>query len=508
MSAAWLAHALGVGVLLAAAGAALERGLALAGRPTRWAWLGVMVGVVALVAISPLRPSGSAGTPAGVVVAPAPSGLEPQVEPEVGLAWAGAIASAFATIRGAFQSRLEAASRAASAVDGPGPRRAFLGLWLLASGALLALFALTVVRLRRARRSWPVARVGEEQVRIAPMDGPALMGIVRPEIVLPAWLLDADPDRVALVVRHEQEHARAGDHLLLAVGGVILVLLPWHPAVWWMHRRLRGAVEMDCDGRVLRRGAPKGAYGALLLDMAGRRVRLPLGASALAGVPTHLERRILAMTRKPPRHAAPGTAAFVGAASLLALLACGAELPTTTEVEAMDVAAVEATLTARGVYPAAGAVRYVVDGAKVAPEAARALSPERIARGEVRKSGEAEGTQLIQITTVDGVISPSGKLIEASSQDVPAIVAKDDGGVIVRARADTGEIRLAGPSSFDGLLIVNGEAVARDVLGRIRPGDIESIEVVKGAAATQAHDEPAARNGVIRITLKPGVTVR
>ncbi|HSW31837.1 MAG TPA: hypothetical protein VLH75_20305 [Longimicrobiales bacterium] len=44
--------------------------------------------------------------------------------------------------------------------------------------------------------------------------------------------------------------------------------------------------------------------------------------------------------------------------------------------------------------------------------------------------------------------------------------------------------------------------------GGLGDPDIASIEVVKGAAAVQAYDDPAAHNGVIRITLTPGITFR
>ncbi|MFP4622689.1 MAG: M56 family metallopeptidase, partial [Gemmatimonadota bacterium] len=47
-------------------------------------------------------------------------------------------------------------------------------------------------------------------VRVAPAAGPAVMGLRCPEIVVPAWLLEASPEEQRLVVLHEREHLRAG----------------------------------------------------------------------------------------------------------------------------------------------------------------------------------------------------------------------------------------------------------------------------------------------------------
>ena len=72
------------------------------------------------------------------------------------------------------------------------------------------------------------------------------------------WLLRRAPDEQRIVLAHEAEHVRARDPLLLAAGCAGVALLPWHPVSWWLLARLRLAVELDCDRRVLRRGvAPR-----------------------------------------------------------------------------------------------------------------------------------------------------------------------------------------------------------------------------------------------------------
>jgi outer membrane cobalamin receptor len=60
--------------------------------------------------------------------------------------------------------------------------------------------------------------------------------------------------------------------------------------------------------------------------------------------------------------------------------------------------------------------------------------------------------------------------------------------------------------SFNGVLLLNGVRVNNSELGSIQPGDIVSVEVVKGDAARKLYADSAAANGVIRITTRSGST--
>jgi hypothetical protein len=73
--------------------------------------------------------------------------------------------------------------------------------------------------------------------------------------------------------------------------------MPWNVALWWQVLRLRVAVELDCDARVLQ-NADARSYGDLLLEAARpRRGSSLAGATAFAERASQLERRIRVLGR-------------------------------------------------------------------------------------------------------------------------------------------------------------------------------------------------------------------
>ena len=103
----------------------------------------------------------------------------------------------------------------------------------------------------------------------------------------------------SMVFRHEREHIAAGDLLVLRAAFFLLSLAPWNLPLWWFLRRLRLALEMDCDARVLKGGADLKAYGESLLFVSEHRPRTPLAGTALTETVSQLERRIQFMIQKP-----------------------------------------------------------------------------------------------------------------------------------------------------------------------------------------------------------------
>lgn len=77
---------------------------------------------------------------------------------------------------------------------------------------------------------------------------PMVVGWVRPLLLMPAGLLSGlDPTAVEALLAHELAHIRRHDYLVNFTQCVVEILLFYHPAVWWISRRVRTERELCCD---------------------------------------------------------------------------------------------------------------------------------------------------------------------------------------------------------------------------------------------------------------------
>ena len=177
-------------------------------------------------------------------------------------------------------------------------------LWALSSAAMMLGIVGTSLRFQRISKHWPAVQVNGRSIKVAERIGPALFGVLRPQVILPRWLLDAPSVMRSIVIAHEESHLAAQDSRLLIVAQLIVALAPWNLPAWWQLRRLRYAIEVDCDARVLQTSIDVVSYGEALLAIAEhqQRLRLPFGAVALTEPSSQLERRIRVMLSKTPRN--------------------------------------------------------------------------------------------------------------------------------------------------------------------------------------------------------------
>ena len=243
MIAAWMLYCTGVALLLGAAAAAVEQTARLLGRPGRWLWAGALVATLAVPLAARYRPSGFQS-----VAIPIPTAQ-----------------SASATRASPLMTTARSGALPRRSVSWDDLDRPLVVLWGVLSLSLLGFFGVGAVRLRRLGRHWRPAAIDGTPVLLSASLGPAVIGVVRCRLVVPAWTLELEPSLRELMLAHEREHVRAGDPRLLAAAGLLLVLMPWNPGLWWQWRRLRLAVEMDCDARVLRGNPDRARYGNLLL---------------------------------------------------------------------------------------------------------------------------------------------------------------------------------------------------------------------------------------------------
>ncbi|HET9011951.1 MAG TPA: M56 family metallopeptidase [Gemmatimonadaceae bacterium] len=487
MSAGWLVYALVTGAAIALAASALD-GLARARRwPTRWIWAGAMLATLGVV-FSAAFARGDAGPVA--LPTPIASGAAASAA-----AQSSALVSLVRDVGAIVDSGLIVVAAAAARWVPATPAGAAGVAWLLAVVAALATLGFVHVRLQRARRAWPSAELHGRRVLVAPTEGPAVVGVVRPEIVVPRWLLARDAEEQRLVLAHEDEHVRARDHLLLGGACVAVALMPWHPVAWWSLSRLRLGIELDCDARVLRRGVHARSYGEMLIDLAGQCSGFRVGATALADKTSHLERRLLAMKPITKRFALVRSGALCGAAALSLVVACEARVPTSAEIQSMDVAGAERTAARTGLIDAIHGVKteFYVNGAKVTAAEAHAVPASDIATVDVRKGKGAGDASVISIRTV--ATSAGGMKYRSASPDG----APSPAGVGLKGQHDK---MMSSHDTFSGIVLIDGARADAAAFHRLDPQDIVAVEIIKGDAAAQLSSEPAAKSGIVKVTTK------
>src|SRR5688572_19698161 len=175
-----------------------------------------------------------------------------------------------------------------------------LVLWGLATAARVYFL---VARSRRQNASRAPSIVDGVPVVVTDSMGPATVGVLRSRVLVPQWVLALPRVQRRYVLRHEEEHRNSRDSLLLFVASLTLIVLPWNLALWWQLRRLRLAVEMDCDNRVVSALGDANAYGELLFKVAQAASRGPRLQPAFLGAGM-VERRLKALVAPAPlRHA-------------------------------------------------------------------------------------------------------------------------------------------------------------------------------------------------------------
>jgi len=261
----WMIYSIVFGGLCVLAAHALENAARVIGKPTRWIWFAAMTATLGISMMAMYEE---------VIGA---TGLIPRRHGPSWLDWPASSYIRFYDSLPKWDSILSLLMRGSSAI-------------------VAAMFAIAIWRLVQRRRAWQKASLDGHPVLVSDAEGPAIVGFIKSVIVVPKWAL-AENERVrSLIMAHELEHQRSGDHLLSALALVATVIQPWNPAVWWIARRLRVALEVDCDSRVLRRGSDPRTYGLLLLEAGSRAAGCRLPIPALSRPLSSLEERLQIIT--------------------------------------------------------------------------------------------------------------------------------------------------------------------------------------------------------------------
>jgi bla regulator protein blaR1 len=288
---AMIGYVLLVGLLLSAAALAAEFSAKQRGKPRRWIWLATMLASLLLPLIIPnvtvqipdlIKPASSSKS---IVLRDVTSVHVPTAVFDLGMPEVDIRPDSLDLV--------------------------FHRLWWAISLIVLAGLATSGGLLYWRKRRWAHGHLCGTPVLIAPDVGPAVVGLLRPRIVAPAWLLQESPARQQFVLAHEQSHLDAGDPQLLTFALCLLVAMPWNLPMWWQFHRLRRAIEVDCDARVLHGGGNVSEYCDTLIQVGQNQSGYIGAVAAMSESGSFLEQRIRIMLLKPGKWAGVSALAMI-----------------------------------------------------------------------------------------------------------------------------------------------------------------------------------------------------
>jgi hypothetical protein len=120
--------------------------------------------------------------------------------------------------------------------------------------------------IERNQSSRPATLCTSDLVRV-----PTAIGFVKPVIAVPAWVMnELSADELNQILLHELAHLRRWDDWTNLAQKVVRALFFFHPAVWWIEKRVCLEREMACDDAVIAETASPRAYAECLTHLAER----------------------------------------------------------------------------------------------------------------------------------------------------------------------------------------------------------------------------------------------
>jgi beta-lactamase regulating signal transducer with metallopeptidase domain len=100
---------------------------------------------------------------------------------------------------------------------------------------------------------------------------PTAIGLLKPAIVLPAWVLqELSPTELNQILLHELAHLRRYDDWTNLAQQLVKAMFFFHPAVWWIEKKMSFERETACDDAVLAETESPRAYAECLAHLAER----------------------------------------------------------------------------------------------------------------------------------------------------------------------------------------------------------------------------------------------
>lgn len=229
----------------------------------------------------------------------------------------------------AFMPTLQAASDSVQIEAAAGMT---LGAWLIAlwaAGAAASGLNMIGAHLHFLRRLGALAQQGGVHFASGATEGPALLGLFRPRIVVPAdFAARYDAGEQALIIAHETRHAQRGDPFANALIALAQCAFWFNPLVHIAAPRCRFDQELACDADVMQRhpGMAQAYAAAMLKTQFGS---TPVLTTCHWQSSHPLKERIMQLKRTSPtsgrRRAGRIVLAALACSGMLAIVAARAE---------------------------------------------------------------------------------------------------------------------------------------------------------------------------------------
>ena len=242
------------------------------------------------------------------------------------------------------------------------------------------------------------------------VDSLLALGWLKPVVLIPAAaLLALTPEALEVVLIHELEHVRRGDFLANVLQTFAEALLFYHPAVWWLSRRIRQEREHCCDDAAVQACGDPILYASALArleELRAQSSRIPDLAPAASG--GRLMSRIQRLLRPRTAHDLATPIIVLGPALLLVAAFGTVTLSASGPVKPMPAATASADGTAKASGTSDSPVEMEFSKIKVKHQ------PEAPAYPADAKAARIQGTVVVVLT-----IDTKGKVVDAKAESGP-----------------------------------------------------------------------------------------
>jgi beta-lactamase regulating signal transducer with metallopeptidase domain len=251
------------------------------------------------------------------------------------------------------------------------------------------------------------------------VDVPTVIGFLKPVVLLPATALAGlSAQQIEAILAHELAHIRRHDYVVNLLQTLVETVLFYHPAVWWLSRRIRIERENCCDDLAVSLCGDPVAYATALADLEALRSSGPAPEHhiAMAATGGSLLLRVRRLLGAPSSHSGRGPA-WLAALAAISLIGCVAYSAEDRQAR-RDVRVIQARdFNSRELRELGRAIRYHVRAVRPNIRQA-ALTIRQAVRGTLRPAGPAIAAAAPAIAATAGAI-----VAEAAPGSPVAVVA-------------------------------------------------------------------------------------